>query len=161
MCVWESWCHTPALGRWTPNAVMKTLMTTMMKMQPVVMFSKTFSLRCFCSSFRFHFTAISNDKHTEQSRVTHINTVLILYPQHGLTHTHKISIHFFVCYNCVLCFAKMCMVLQIWCVLLLFEWKLLQESVCVELVCSLWVDVGFLWVSPTVQRHTGQVNRRL
>ncbi len=30
-----------------------------------------------------------------------------------------------------------------------------------EFVCSLCVDVGFLWVSHKIQRHTGQVNWRL
>lgn len=40
-----------------PNAVMKTLTTTIMKTKAVETFSKMFSLKCLLGSFRSHFTA--------------------------------------------------------------------------------------------------------
>lgn len=53
--------HALTLGRWTPNAVMKTLTTTTMKTNAVVMFSSRLSWKCLLSSLRFHFT-VGKDK---------------------------------------------------------------------------------------------------
>lgn len=56
--------HALTLGLWTPNAVMKTLTTTTMKTNAVVMFSSKLSWKCLLSSLRFHFTVGKDKRNT-------------------------------------------------------------------------------------------------